>query len=77
MNNNDGEKNNNKFDFIENILKDNIGNIVDDFIDQNIGNKISSHLADGFAMRIVRGFKKSEEEIKKRIEESLTLEIVK
>lgn len=77
MNINDGEKKNNKFDFIELSLKTHIGNLVDDFIAQNMGNRISSYLADGFTMRIVRSFKEVEKEIIKKIEESLQLEIVK
>lgn len=68
MNKNDGENKKKEFDFIETSLKTHIGNLVDDFLFKNMNNKLNEYIADGFSVRIIRAFKKVEEEIIKKLE---------
>jgi len=69
MNQKDGE---NKFDFIENILKKNIGNLTDDFLASNMGNTINKYIADSFSRWIIIGIKESKQEIIQEIENTIS-----
>jgi hypothetical protein len=61
--NNEKEIKKENFDFIINILKINIGNIVDDFLTQHVNNKVTTFAADSFVRFIVDGMRKSKEGI--------------
>jgi len=62
-------KNNDKFNFILNILKNNIGNLVDDFIKTNMGQPITKYNSNTFVQWIVISMKESEKEIIKEFKE--------
>jgi hypothetical protein len=64
--NNEKELNKNQkndFNFIEEILKNNIGNLVDEFLINNIGNKLNKFTNNSFIIMMVEEIKKSSKEI--------------
>jgi len=62
-------RNETKYNFIQEILKNNIGNLIDDFLTTNINNKINKFTNDSFARWAIFAIKQSEQEIIKKFEE--------
>jgi hypothetical protein len=67
--NNKIEKENINFEFIEFILKNNIGNLVDDFLKTNSGQTITKYNSNMFALWIIDSIQKSKQEISNKINE--------
>ncbi len=61
----------NKYSFVLQILKENVGNTVDEFLILNDSNRLNKHLSQGFTMFIIDAINKSEKQIIKKIEEIL------
>jgi len=67
------DENKTKFNFIQQILKNNIGTLIDNFLSTNMNDKITKYNADSFARWAIIALKQSEEDIIKEIEKNIKI----
>jgi len=70
---NNSNKSNNNYEFINDILRNNIGNLIDDFLKTNHEQLITKYNGQMFVIMMIQAFKESSKQIGSKFDELIKI----